>query len=80
MLAGCYRRCFELAGEFKLRSIAFPAISTGVYGFPKEKAARIAVRETQRALSTNKEIERVLFVCFNAETKIAYKDALQNMI
>ena len=78
LLAGCYRRCFELAGEFKLRSIAFPAISTGVYGFPKEKAARIAVRETQKALDENEEIERVLFVCFNAETQYAYEKALQD--
>ena len=80
LLASCYRKCFQLAGEFKLRSIAFPAISTGVYGFPKERAARIAVRETQKALSANKEIERVLFVCFNAETKHAYEKALQDMI
>ena len=80
LLASCYRKCFQLAGEFKLRSIAFPAISTGVYGFPKERAARIAVRETQKALSANREIERVLFVCFNAETKHAYEKALQDMI
>jgi len=80
LLTSCYKRCFELTGEFNLRSIAFPAISTGVYGFPKEKAARIAVRETQKALSTNKEIERVLFVSFNAETKHAYEKALQDMI
>jgi len=80
LLTSCYTRCFELAGEFHLRSIAIPAISTGVYGFPKEKAARIAVRETQKALSANKEIERVLFVCFNAETKHAYEKALQDMI
>ena len=80
LLASCYRKCFQLAGEFKLRSIAFPAISTGVYGFPKERAARIAVRETQKALSANKEIERVMFVCFNAETKHAYEKALQDMI
>ena len=76
LLASCYRSCFELAGEFNLNSIAFPAISTGVYGFPKEKAARIAVHETRKALSANKEIKRVLFVCFNAETKDAYEAAL----
>ena len=78
LLASCYRSCFELAGKFNLNSIAFPAISTGVYGFPKEKAARIAVHETRKALSANKEIQRVLFVCFNAETKLAYEEALQN--
>lgn len=77
LLAGCYQACFKLAGENKLRSIAFPAVSTGVYGFPKKKAALIAVRETQRALGQNKSMERVLFVCFNGETREAYEEALQ---
>jgi len=77
LLAGCYQKCFRLARESNLRSIAFPAISTGVYGFPKKKAAFIAVRETHKALAANKTLERVLFVCFNAETRIAYEEALQ---
>jgi len=80
LLANCYRKCFELAEKFDFKSIAFPAISTGVYGFPKEKAAQIAVRETRKALAANEEIKRVLFVCFNAETKYAYEEALQDMI
>ena len=45
LLAGCYRRCFELAREYEVKSIAFPAISTGIYHFPKGPAAQIAVRE-----------------------------------
>ena len=77
MLASCYQRCFKLARDNNLRTIAFPAISTGVYGFPKKKAARIAVRETQKALSVNEELANVLFVCFNAETRRAYEEALQ---
>ncbi|KPK00544.1 MAG: hypothetical protein AMJ60_00745 [Desulfobacterales bacterium SG8_35] len=77
LLASCYKNCFICARENNLRSLAFPAISTGVYGFPKKKAAIIAVRETQRALAENEELQRVLFVCFNAETRKAYEDALE---
>ena len=67
----------RLARENKLQGLAFPAISTGVYGFPKKKAARIAVHETRIALAENKGLKRVLFVCFNAETRQAYEEALQ---
>jgi len=77
LLASCYRKCFDLTREYHLRSIAFPAISTGIYGFPKKKAAFIAVRETRRALAANEEIDKVLFVCFNAATRKAYEEALQ---
>ena len=77
LLAGCYQKSFKLAREYQMRSIAFPAISTGVYGFPKKKAASIAVRETQKALAQNEALKRVLFVCFNAETRKAYEEALQ---
>ena len=77
LLASCYQRCFKLARDYNLRTIAFPAISTGVYGFPKKKAARIAVRETQKALSVNEELASVLFVCFNTETRRAYEEVLQ---
>lgn len=77
LLASCYQKCFKLARENNLKTLAFPAISTGVYGFPKKKAARIAVRETRKELSDNEALERVLFVCFNAETRKAYEEALQ---
>jgi O-acetyl-ADP-ribose deacetylase (regulator of RNase III) len=77
LLANCYQRSFELAREYNLQSIAFPAISTGVYGFPKKRAARIAIRETLKELAENKELARVLFVCFNNETQVAYEEALQ---
>ena len=77
LLASCYRECFRLAREKKLRSLAFPAISTGVYGFPKKRAALIAVRETHKALAENMPLAKVLFVCFNRETREAYEEALQ---
>jgi O-acetyl-ADP-ribose deacetylase (regulator of RNase III) len=76
LLSSCYQRCFKLAGEKQLQSIAFPAISTGAYGFPMDKAARIAVQEIISALQDNKNIKRVLFVCFNAATREAYEEAL----
>ena len=78
LLASCYQKCFLLAGEYHLQSIAFPAVSTGVYGFPKTRAARIAVRETQKALAANTELARVVFVCFNSDTRQAYEDALRD--
>ena len=76
LLASCYRESFQRAREYNLQSLAFPAISTGVYGFPKNRAAGIAIRETQKELSENNELQRVLFVCFNSETRVAYEKAL----
>ena len=75
-LAGCYRRCLELAREHRARSIAFPAISTGIYGFPSERAARIAVATvTQHAPAS--EVELVKFVCFDGSTYSIYQSLLQ---
>ena len=80
LLASCYKKSFELAREYDLHRIAFPAISTGVYGFPKKRAARIAIRQTLKELAENKELARVLFVCFNNEMKVAYVEALRQNI
>ncbi|MEW6594274.1 MAG: O-acetyl-ADP-ribose deacetylase [Thermodesulfobacteriota bacterium] len=76
LLANCYRACFALAGKHHCRTLAFPAISTGVYGYPREEAARIAVREIRRALAASPELAQVLLVCFNPATKAAYEAAL----
>ncbi len=65
LLASCYRTCFALAEQHELRTIAFPSISTGAYGFPTDRAARIAVSETKKFLETNYSIEKVLLVCFD---------------
>ena len=75
LLAGCYRRCLELALEHGAKSIAFPAISTGVYRFPKERAARIAV-ETVREWADVSGVEAVYFVCFDEGTKRIYEELL----
>ena len=64
LLASCYRSCFALAEQHGIRTIAFPSISTGAYGFPMDRAARIAVRETKEFLERNTSVERVRLVCF----------------
>ena len=62
---GCYKRSLELALEEGMRTIAFPAISTGVYRFPPERAAWLAVRSVAEILARTEAIERVVFCCFS---------------
>ena len=76
LLAQCYRNCFRLLEEHGLRSIAFPAISCGAYGFPIDRAAAIALAEIQRFLETNKNVENVLVVCYTHEVYEAYQAQL----
>jgi O-acetyl-ADP-ribose deacetylase len=73
LLASCYRRSMEVADELGARTVAFPAISTGVYGFPKKPAARIAV-STLRSLDTS--VEQVVLVAFDQTTLDLYESAL----
>ena len=75
LLAGCYRRCMQLAREHNVKSIAFPAISTGVYRFPPERAARIAIRTVRENIETS-GVGEVQFVCFGEETKRIYDELL----
>lgn len=75
-LASCYRESLRLAHEHGLETIAFPAISTGAYGFPLERATAIAVREVRTALERYPEIEKVYFVCFSERARQAYEAAL----
>lgn len=77
LLASCYRNSLRLAEEQGLRSIAFPAISTGVYGYPIDEAAAIAVREVAAFLRGHSLPERVLFVCFDEPTCAAYRRLLE---
>jgi O-acetyl-ADP-ribose deacetylase (regulator of RNase III) len=77
LLANCYRSSLALAAGHGLRSIAFPAISIGIYGFPRQRACAIAVNETHRFLLGDKTLERVIFVSFDAETAALYRRELE---
>ena len=76
LLRRCYANALHLAGEHNIRSIAFPSISTGAYGFPMERAARIAFREMLAALQENPTLERVMAVCFGREALRIHREAL----
>ena len=73
LLASCYRRAIGLASQAGAKSVAFPAISTGVYRFPADRAARLAVHTVRSALERAPKIERVLFACFDQRTLAQYE-------
>jgi O-acetyl-ADP-ribose deacetylase (regulator of RNase III) len=73
LLANCYRNCLKLARQHEITTIAFPSISTGVYRFPVELAASIAVREIISFLENDQQMEQVLMVCFDDNTYQAYE-------
>jgi len=76
LLANCYKNSLKIAAENGVKTIAFPAISTGVYRFPLERATKIAVNEVKKFLERNEPIEKVIFVCFDEETYAVYKKFL----
>jgi O-acetyl-ADP-ribose deacetylase len=76
LLASCYRECMSLVIKHNCTSVAFPNISTGIYGFPKELAAEIAIREVKSFLQTNKSLTKVLFCCFDSENFTIYNNLL----
>jgi O-acetyl-ADP-ribose deacetylase (regulator of RNase III) len=78
LLAECYRNSLSLAVENGVRSVAFPAISTGVYHFPLEKATEIAIEETKKFLQENKIIYKVIFVAFDEKTYNVYNQLLNS--
>jgi O-acetyl-ADP-ribose deacetylase (regulator of RNase III) len=73
LLASCYRNSLILAMEHGIKSIAFPGISTGAYGFPPERAARIAVVTAQKFIETHRLPEKIIFVCFDLEAREIYR-------
>ena len=77
LLASCYRNCLQLAVENQIQTIAFPSISTGVYGYPIMQGSQIAVREVRNFLVNNPLIKQVSFVCFSSEDLYVYKSVLQ---
>jgi O-acetyl-ADP-ribose deacetylase len=76
LLASCYRHSLQLATENHCRTIAFPAISTGVYGFPLERATTIAVKTVREVVAETDAINEVIFCCFGAEALRLYREAL----
>ena len=77
LLASCYRNCLQLAVENQIQTIAFPSISTGVYGYPIMQASQIAVREVRNFLVNNPLIKQVSFVCFSSDDLYVYQSLLQ---
>jgi O-acetyl-ADP-ribose deacetylase (regulator of RNase III) len=77
LLAACYANALALARARGLRSVAFPAISTGVYGFPPERAARLAVKTVAQALAGDSHFDQVLFCCFSPASAALHEQALR---
>ena len=77
LLASCYRKSLVLAKEAGLESIAFPNISTGIYGYPKDKAAPVAVAAINKILPETPTVKKVIFVCFDRENYSLYQKLLQ---
>ena len=80
LLASCYRSCFALVEQHGIRSVAFPSISTGAYGFPMDRAARIAVTETKKFLERNSTVEKVLLVCFGRAAFDTHNESLKEIL
>ena len=80
LLASCYKSCLELAVKRGIKTIAFPAISCGIYGYPVEKASQVAVREIVGFLKSDGKIEKVTFVCFSEEMYQIYVQALSQAV
>lgn len=80
LLANCYRNSLNLAVKNGIRTIAFPAISTGAYHFPVDRAARIAIQEIKDFLANDNTIEKILLVCFDQKTAEIFQRALNKII
>ena len=74
LLASCYKNSLKAAAELGAKSVAFPSISTGAYGFPLERATEIAMRETRTLLENDEGLEEVVFVCFGEEVLKTYQE------
>ncbi|UZR92286.1 O-acetyl-ADP-ribose deacetylase [Chondrinema litorale] len=73
LLESCYTKSLDICKEHQIKTVAFPNISTGIYGYPKQPAAEIAVKTVSKYLQANSEIEEIIFVCFDEENFALYK-------
>ncbi|MHB8626813.1 MAG: O-acetyl-ADP-ribose deacetylase [Aggregatilineales bacterium] len=80
LLANCYRNSLALVVQHGLKTVAFPAISTGVYSFPIDRAAQIAVREISQFLQMNQTVDKVIAVCFDNKNYASYQQAISGRI
>lgn len=80
LLSSCYRSCFTIARANALRTLAFPAISCGVYGYPIDLAVEIAVRETVAELNRKSGLEKVIFACFDQAVYNSYRRAVERLM
>jgi O-acetyl-ADP-ribose deacetylase (regulator of RNase III) len=80
LLAKCYRNSLKIAEEKAIKSIAFPSISTGAYGFPIEKAVKIAIKEVKDFPGKNNNMDKVIFVCFSEKDHNIYLEELRTML
>jgi O-acetyl-ADP-ribose deacetylase (regulator of RNase III) len=79
LLSSAYRRCFEVAHENGVKSIAFPAISAGVYGYPMDKACKVAMTEAKKALEKFLELEKIVFVPFSEAALKIYRETYKEI-
>jgi O-acetyl-ADP-ribose deacetylase (regulator of RNase III) len=79
LLASAYRKSLELCTEHKISSVAFPSISTGIYGYPVEEASRVALKAVRDYLEKHPEIKLVRFVLFDSGSYRAYEEALKEL-
>ena len=80
LLAACYQNSLSLAAEHNLKTIAFPAISTGAYGFPVHRAVKIAVTSVKKYLASDAQIEKVTFVCYDKSMLTAYSAIVDQLV
>ncbi len=80
MLASCYRQSLQLAAQYSIKTLAFPAISCGVYGYPVDQACAIAMQEVKAVLRSKPHLEKVIFCCFNASVESELKSNLRSTL